>query len=250
MESTYGNRLHKVLVPSIEELYEAVETTLERGGNIVIPTFALERAQEILYYLREGIEKKQLRHYMSVFLDSPLAISATEIFKHHPECFDNEALQIFKDRDPFGLPALKFTRETAQSMAINNIKGGAVIMAGSGMCTGGRVRHHLKYNLGNKRNTVIFVGYAVKGTLARKIIDGAQRVRIFGDEIPVNAQIYTIGGGSAHADATELLAWHKRAGNPARTILVHGDEEAMKVFAGKLKNTQVIMPSLHKIVEL
>lgn len=250
METTYGDRLHKALVPSIEELYEAIETTLDRGGNIVIPTFALERAQEILYYLREGIEKKLLRHYMSVFLDSPMAISATEIFKHHPECFDEEALQILNNRDPFGLPGLKFTRETAESMAINHIKGGAVIMAGSGMCTGGRVRHHLKHNLENKRNTVIFVGYAVKGTLARKIIDGAKRVKIYGDEIAVNAEIYTIGGFSAHADATELLAWHKRAGSPARTILVHGDKDVMKVFAGKLKNTKVMMPSLHEIIEL
>ena len=250
MESTYGDRLHKSLEPSIDELYDAIETTLERGGNVIIPTFALERAQEILYYLREGIEQKRLRHYMSVFLDSPMAISATEIFKRHPECFDKDALKISHGNDPFGLPGLHFTRDTADSIAINQIEGGAVIMAGSGMCTGGRIRHHLKHNLGNKRNSVIFVGYAAQGTLARRIIDGAKKVKIYGEEIQVNAEIYTIGGFSAHADATELLAWHKQANNPRKTFLVHGDERAMQTFSGKLKNTKVIIPALHEIHEL
>jgi metallo-beta-lactamase family protein len=152
--------------------------------------------------------------------------------------------------DPFGLPGLHFTRETAESMAINQVDGGAVIMAGSGMCTGGRVRHHLKHNLSNKRNSIVFVGYAAQGTLARRIIDGAGQVRIFGDDIPVRAGIHTIGGFSAHADQAELLNWHAHTGNPKTTFLVHGEEESMHAFAGKLGNTRVEMPALHQSCEL
>ena len=251
METTYGDRLHKQLQPSIEELYEAINHTIKRGGNVIIPTFALERAQEILYYLREGVESGKIEHYLNVFLDSPMAISATEIFERHPECFDTEALVISKGgKDPFSLPGLHFTRETAESIAINNIDGGAVIMAGSGMCTGGRVRHHLKHNLWDSRNSVVFVGYAANGTLARRIIDGAEKVRIFGEEISVNAEIYTIGGFSAHADQAELLKWHQKTGNPAVTYLIHGEEDSMKVFGKKLHDTEVRMPKLNDSFEL
>ncbi len=251
METTYGDRLHKQLKPSIEELYMVINETLGRGGNVIIPTFALERSQEILYYLREGIKSNQIKHFTKVFLDSPMAISATQIFERHPECFDAETLKVSDDgHDPFRLPGLQFTREAAESMAINQIDGGAVIMAGSGMCTGGRVRHHLKHNLWRKHCSVVFVGYAAQGTLARRIIDGAERVRIFGEEIPVRASIYTIGGFSAHADQAELLAWHQHTGNPKTTFLVHGEEKSMQSFAGKLKNTQVEMPTLHQVYDL
>jgi metallo-beta-lactamase family protein len=247
METTYGDRLHKQLKPSIDELYDAINTTVKRGGNIIIPTFALERSQEILYYLREGIEKKRIEHYTSVFLDSPMAISATQIFKHHPECFNPETLDIFEgSKDPFALPGLHFTRDTAESIAINQIDGGAVIMAGSGMCTGGRVRHHLKHNIWNKHCSVVFVGFAAQGTLARRIIDGAKTVKIYGEEISVNAEIYTIGGFSAHADQAELLSWHKKTGNPQKTFLIHGEKESMQSFAKKLHGTEVIMPSLNE----
>ncbi len=243
METTYGNRLHKQLKPSIDELYEAVNTTIGRGGNVIIPTFALERAQEILYYLREGVQNKQIKHFTNVFLDSPMAISATEIFRRHPECFDTAAAALSNDGDdPFALPALHFTRETAESIAINNIDGGAVIMAGSGMCTGGRVRHHLKHNLWGKQNSIVFVGYAAHGTLARKIIDGAERVNIYGEKILVRAEIYTIGGFSAHADQAELLTWHQKTGDPQKTFLVHGEIESMQAFASKLHKTEVVMP--------
>ncbi|HGX93414.1 MAG TPA: MBL fold metallo-hydrolase [Candidatus Tenderia sp.] len=243
METTYGDRLHKQLQPSIEELYEAIEDTFRRGGNVVIPTFALERAQEILYFLQEGVSSGRLPGSTQVFLDSPMAISATEIFLHHPECYDAETVALFnKQRDPFALPGLHFTRETAESMALNNIRGGAVIMAGSGMCTGGRVRHHLKHNLWRDDSSVIFVGYAAQGTLARHIVDGASVVRIYREEIQVRAKIYTIGGFSAHADQAQLLAWHRKTGNPKHTFLVHGDEKAMKHFAGLLENPQVEMP--------
>ncbi len=247
METTYGDRLHKQLIPSIDELYEIVNKTIGRRGNVIIPTFALERAQEILYYLREGVNNNSIQYYTNVFLDSPMAISATEIFRRHPECYDTKTLEVSDDgNDPFDLPGLHFTRETAESMAINMIDSGAIIMAGSGMCTGGRIRHHLKHNLWNKRNSIVFVGFAAQGTLARRIVDGAERVKIFGEEIPVKADVYTIGGFSAHADQGELLAWHKQTGDPATTFLVHGEEKSMQVFAHKLKNTKVEMPELHK----
>ncbi len=251
MESTYGNRLHKQLQPSIEELYAAINETMERGGNVIIPTFALERAQEILYYLRQGVEEGRINRYTTVFLDSPMAISATEIFERHPECYDADTLKISHDGDnPFSLPGLHFTRETAESMAINQIDRGAVIMAGSGMCTGGRVRHHLKHNLWRAECSVIFVGYAARGTLARRIIDGADKVRIFGEEIPVRAKIHTIGGFSAHTDQAGLLAWHRHAADPEITYLVHGEEESMNALAALLTNTRVIMPEPEQSFEL
>ncbi len=245
IETTYGNRRHKALQPSVEELYQAIETTFRRGGNVIIPTFALERAQEILYFLREGVEQGRLPGSMQVFLDSPMAISATEIFRRHPECFDRETYALFENgRDPFDLPGLHFTRDTADSMALNQIQGGAVIMAGSGMCTGGRVRHHLKHNLWRPESSVVFVGYAARGTLARRIIDGAARVRIFGEEIPVAARIHTIGGFSAHADTDELYDWYRHTGRPATTVLVHGEEEAMTAFARRLGKNRVLMPEM------
>ncbi len=151
METTYGDRLHKPLGASIDEFYVAITETFKRGGNVVIPTFALERAQELLYYLSEGITQGRLTKSTQVYLDSPMAISATEIFRRHPECFEPATAKLFQERhDPFALPGLHFTRETAESVAINSIPGGAIIMAGSGMCTGGRVRHHLQHNLGRE----------------------------------------------------------------------------------------------------
>lgn len=251
METTYGDRLHKPFAPSVEELYEAVTDTFKRGGNVIIPTFALERAQEILYFLREGVEKGTLSRSTQVFLDSPMAISATEIFERHPECYEPETAELFREgRDPFHLPGLHFTRETTESMAINRIGGGAIIMAGSGMCTGGRIRHHLKHNLGREDCSVIFVGYAATGTLARHLIDGAKEVRIHGEEFPVRARIHTINGFSAHADQAELLAWHGQIGGAARTFLVHGEEQTMSHFATLLKGTQVEMPALNEVFEL
>jgi metallo-beta-lactamase family protein len=250
MESTYGNRQHKALEPSIEELFEAIRDTMRRGGNVVIPTFAVERAQEILFTLNDGVADGRLPASMSVFLDSPMAIRATRIFERHPEGFRDEAKAFFQgEKDPFDVPGLQMTRETAASKAINNMRGGSIIMAGSGMCTGGRVRHHLKHNLWRQDSSVIFVGYATHGTLARIIIDGAKKVRIFGGDVRVRAKVHTIGGFSAHADQNELLSWHKGTG-AATTYLVHGDPEVMKEFAPLLGGTDVRMPALHQEFEL
>jgi len=247
METTYGDRSHKLLEPSVDELFEAINDTVTRGGNVIIPTFALERAQELLFYLHDGKVQGILPRFLQVFLDSPMAISATQIFRRHPECYDAETAALFAaGRDPFAFDGLHFTRETAESMAINQITGGAVIMAGSGMCTGGRVRHHLKRNLGNVRNSVVFVGYAARGTLARRIIDGEKSVSIFGEEYAVRAQIHTIGGFSAHAGQSELLHWHRQCGDPETTFLVHGEKESMTAFGRLLENTRVEMPELHQ----
>jgi metallo-beta-lactamase family protein len=177
---------------------------------------------------------------LQVFLDSPMAISATTIFGRHPECYDEETKKLFADgHDPFEFPSLHFTHDASESMALNNIHSGALILAGSGMCTGGRVRHHLKKNLWRKECSVIFVGYAAKGTLARRIVDGAKTVMIFGEEIAVNSKIYTIGGFSAHAGQSELLAWHQATNKPRTTYLVHGEIESMQTFAGLLSDTEV-----------
>jgi metallo-beta-lactamase family protein len=250
METTYGDRLHKPLGPSIDELFEAVTETFKRGGNVIIPTFAVERAQELLYFLNEGIGKRRLARSTQVFLDSPMAISATEIFRRHPECFEPVTAKLFQDgHDPFGLPGLHFTREAAKSVALNNIRGGAIIMAGSGMCTGGRVRHHLQHNLDRDSSAIVFVGYAATGTLARRIIDGAKQVRIFGEDVPVRARIYTINGFSAHADQAELLNWQKQTG-AKRTFLVHGEEDSMSRFAAFLVGTHVEMPASNQAFEL
>ncbi|HLW03453.1 MAG TPA: MBL fold metallo-hydrolase [Ktedonobacterales bacterium] len=245
MESTYGDRAHKSLGESVEELKEAILDTLERGGNVVIPTFALERAQDLLYFLRELEEKKELPRFLSVFLDSPMAISATEVFRRHPEYFNPETSHLFHDgKDPFTVPGLHFTRDTAESKSINHIRGGAVIMAGSGMATGGRVLHHLRWNLWRKESSAVFVGYASEGTLARRIIDGQKVVHIYGEEVRVAARVYTIGGFSAHADQQELLDWHRSSGSPAITFLVHG-EAAGRAALAKALGGRVEEPTLH-----
>ncbi len=246
MESTYGDRLHKSLEPSIDELYQAINTTISRNGNVLIPSFALERSQEILYYLREGVEQNLLPRDLEVFLDSPMAISATEIFRRHPECFDEETWEVLdKGNDPFEIPGLNFSRETAESMALKQMRG-VVIIAGSGMCTAGRIRHHLRHNLWRKEAAVVFVGYAGAGTLARIIIDGAETVTIFREEIDVHADLYTIGGFSAHADQRELVTWHRKTGKPGRTFLVHGEGKSFETLGSLLEDTEVAIPKLHQ----
>lgn len=247
METTYGDRDHRDLAPSVDEFLAAVRAADRRGGNVIIPTFALERSQELLWVLREGMEQGALREGLKVFLDSPMAISATRIFGRHPEALRTEIAQMLKDgRDPFALPGLRFTREAHESMALNRIRSGAVIMAGSGMCTGGRVRHHLRHNLAHSDCSVIFVGYAAAGTLARIIIDGAREVKLFGDRVPVNARVHTINGFSAHAGKSDLLRWHAQTGHPERTFLVHGEDDAMTAFAKALPARGIEMPKMHQ----
>ncbi|KGI77561.1 MBL fold metallo-hydrolase [Oleiagrimonas soli] len=235
METTYGDRDHRSWDASVDELVEAVSSAYRRGGNVLIPTFALERAQEILYALHHAIEGGRLPRHLPVFLDSPMAISATQIFTEHPEALREGFADELARHDALELPGLRMKRETAESMAINRISGGAVIMAGSGMCTGGRIRHHLRYNIWNENSSIIFVGYAAAGTLARRIVDGAERIRLFGDDIVVRAKVHTINGFSAHAGRSGLLDWLQRCGTPKQVFLVHGDyDRGMQAFAEEL----------------
>jgi metallo-beta-lactamase family protein len=250
METTYGDRNHRPLDQSIEEFYQAVTAAFMRGGNVIIPTFALERAQELLFMISQGIDNNRLPPSVQVFLDSPMAISATEVMERNlgdlkPEIADS----VRKGHDPFHFNGLRFTRDHSASVAINDIKGGAIIMAGSGMCTGGRIRHHLAINLPRPECSVVFVGFAAVGTLARRIIDGEKKVRIFGEEVDVHANIHTINGFSAHADQRDLLAWHSAIA-PARTFLVHGEEGTMQTFAGLLGATKIDMPEPQQTFEL
>ena len=250
METTYGDRLHRSLAETLDELYGAVRDTYARGGNVVIPTFALERAQEILYYLKIGVEQGKLPDSLAVFLDSPMAISATEVFRAHPEAVSAPIAELLaRGDDPFAVSGLHLARDGSASRAINIIQGGAVIMAGSGMCTGGRVMHHLQHNLARDACSVVFVGYAAVGTPARKVIDGAESLRLFGENIPVRAKVYTINGFSAHADRDELLAWHRLIA-PARTFLVHGDEDVMRKFSGLLPGDGIEMPESGQVFTL
>jgi metallo-beta-lactamase family protein len=250
METTYGDRLHRPFEDSLTEFYDVIGATLGRGGNIVIPTFALERAQELLFFLRQGVEQNRLPPSFQVYLDSPMAISATQIFERHPNDFTPAVQTLFQQgQDPFSLPNLHFTREKADSIAINQIKSGAIIMAGSGMATGGRIRHHLAHNLPRAENSIIFVGYAATGTPARRIIDGAKEVILFGEKVPVRANIHTISGFSAHADQKELLAWQDRIANKHLIALVHGEEDAMQAFASKLTG-KVVMPKRNEEIVL
>jgi len=252
-ESTYGDRIHKPLDKSIDEFYGAITSTFEAGGNVFIPTFAIERAQEIIYFLREGIEKKKLPKKMQVFLDSPMAIRATEIFRRHPEFYADGARSLV-DRgiDPFYVPGLQFTQSMDESKSINDIKSGAVILAGSGMCNGGRILHHMRNNLQNPANSFIFINYASRDSLPRRIIDGVNPVRIYGEEISVRAKLHTINGFSAHADKAELISWHGQAPLPLQTFLVHGSIESMKVLSKKLATDEhpVVMPEPHEVFKL
>ena len=221
---------------------------------MVLPSAHIN-GKEAVHIARGRKHSKPPRHTgklprkLRVYLDSPMAISATEIFKRHQECFDDATWQVLMSgRAPFALPGLRFTQGSAESMALKQEKG-AVIIAGSGMATGGRILHHLRNHLWKSETAVVFVGFAARGTLARAIIDGAEEVKIAGEEIAVNANIHTIGGFSAHADQKELLAWRRQTG-AKRTFLVHGEEGAMRDFANLLKDTEVMTPDLHSAHKL
>jgi len=187
---------------------------------------------------------------VQVYVDSPMAISVTEVMERNlDELLPEIAAHIRDGRDPFHFDGLHLTRDHAASQALNDIEGGAIIMAGSGMCTGGRIRHHLRHNLPRAASSIVFVGFAAAGTLARNIIDGARQVTIFGERVPVHAQIHTINGFSAHADQQQLLAWQRQTG-AARTFLVHGEEQTMRTFAQLLSGTSVEMPEFDQAFEL
>jgi metallo-beta-lactamase family protein len=237
LESTYGNRDHRPLEETLDELVNILNHALnERRGMVIVPAFALGRTQEFLYYLNQLSRAGRVRD-LNVFVDSPMATEVTRITARHLELFDEEASRLAREARPAPhLPRLRFTADVADSMALNRLEGGAIIVAASGMCDGGRIRHHLKHHLPNPRTTVIMIGFQAAGTLGRRLVDGAESVRIFGEDIPVRARVATLGGFSAHADQSALLAWLRQIRKaPQQLFLVHGEEDVAAALAARIK---------------
>ncbi|NPA80926.1 MAG: MBL fold metallo-hydrolase [Thermotogae bacterium] len=251
MESTYGDRNHKPFEESVEELKEAVFSTLPRG-KVLIPAFALERAQELLYVFKtwenEGIWPGEWK----VVLDSPLATKILTEFLKFPECYDEEAYERFLHENPFKLRNLIITRTKEESKRINHVRTGTVIIAGSGMLTGGRAIHHLKHMIEDPNNAVVFVGYQAEGTLGREIVDGAEKVWISNRFYDVNIRVFTINGFSSHAGRDELLDW-ATAANPREVVLLHGEERAKESLKRAIEDrlgSRVHMPTLYDEIEI
>ena len=246
MESTYGNRLHIKNESKAETFINIVTDTIKNGGTVVIPSFAVGRTQEILYELNkikdseddspEFERKYRLLMNTPVYVDSPLAISATEVFKENMDLFDKETQELIKRGDnPLEFPGLKFTQTVEESKALNESDESAIIISASGMCEVGRIKHHLKHNIWNPKNTILFVGYQAPGTLGRKIVDGAKTVKMFGEEVAVNARVEYIEGYSGHADQAGLLHFvDSFVKKPNHIFLVHGEEESQKVLRDKI----------------
>jgi len=238
IESTYGDRTHEEHenIDIQKQLCDCINRTVSAGGNIIIPSFALERSQELLYHLNELFLRKEIPPLI-VFLDSPMAIRITEVFKHHADLFDKEMMQRLRQGDSFfSFENLKMVQSVEESKAINNIKGSSIIIAGSGMVTGGRVKHHVVNNIGREESTILFVGYQAEGTPGRILLDGAEEIRLLGRIHPVKAHIEQIEGFSAHADRDGLLEWLADIRVPPRCVFVtHGEEKAANSFA-KLLN--------------
>lgn len=244
METTYGNRTHKELGTGVKRLIEIILSTIKRGGNVVIPSFAVGRTQELIYELNRfydsNNEYRDELDKINVYVDSPMATTATEIFRRNAQVFDDETREyILKGDNPLDFKNLKFTRSSKESQALNFNKEPKVIISASGMCEAGRIRHHLKHNLWDARNSIVFVGYQGQGTLGRSLIDGIKMVTLFGEEIQVNAEIHNLEGFSGHADQNGLFTWiaHFKQ-KPKKIFLVHGETESKKDFA-KLINEKL-----------
>jgi len=240
-ESTYGNRTHMNVENKVERFVEIIISTMKKGGNIIIPSFAVGRTQEILYEIFKHREEygDRLTQLMEipVYVDSPLATSATMVFRNNLDCYDEEARSyIANGSNPLDFPGLHFTKTADESKALNASEGSKIIISASGMCDAGRIKHHLKHNLWRKDSSVVFVGYQAAGTLGRRLVDGAKKVRIFGEEITVESRIEMIEGFSGHADRDGILSWiSKFSIKPRRIFLVHGEDEAIESFAGLIE---------------
>lgn len=232
VESTYGARFHENKEDKLELLEKVILDTNTRGGKLIIPSFAVGRTQDILYHIKKLLLDGRIPA-LPVYIDSPMAISATETFRKNPHYFDDETNQLLrKGESPFEFPNLHFTRSTEESKELNEMEQKAIIISASGMCEAGRILHHLRHNLWRPEASVLFVGYQAEGTLGRRILDGAQAVKIFGEEILVKAKIYGIDGFSAHADQTALLNWLRGfVAKPKTVFLVHGDEDVFPVWS-------------------
>lgn len=251
IESTYGDRLHESFDDSSKKLIDIINKTALRGGTVIIPSFAVGRTQEIIYKLNKYYEyNDDLEEHMRIpiYVDSPMAIEATEAFKRNSSSFNDEAKGlILKGDNPFEFSNLRYTKTTEESMALNKFQFPKVIISSSGMATAGRVRHHLKHNLWDKKNSLLFVGYQANGTLGRILLDGVKNVKILGEEIKVGAEIYSLEGFSGHADQNMLIEWiNKFKIKPKKIFIVHGEEEAaeaLSVLIDHLYNIKTIIPN-------
>jgi metallo-beta-lactamase family protein len=239
VESTYGDRVHQPTEDIKNSVARTINKTIEKGGKIIIPSFALERSQEVLYYLNDLMLNNKIPQ-IKVFLDSPMAARITAVFKHHPEMFDKKMSDFLKNHEsPFEFAQLNIVQSTEESKSLNALPGPSIIIAGSGMCTGGRVKHHLVNNISDPKNTIMFVGYQAVGTLGRTIVDGEKRVRILGEKRDIRADIVRIHGFSSHADKKELLEWLKKIKScPKHIFVVHGEEQSALAF-GKYISEQI-----------
>jgi metallo-beta-lactamase family protein len=259
IESTYGARTHETPDQARDRLAEITRETQRRGGKLLIPAFAVGRTQEIVYAFHRLFEAGVLNP-VNVFVDSPLAINVTEVFRLHPECYDaevNEFLQHDSHNDPFGFHRLTYVRDVEDSKALNSLDKPAIIISASGMCEGGRILHHLRNNIEDPRTCILFPGFQAENTLGRRLVDGEKKVRIFGEEFRVRARVEQINGYSAHADRNELLGWAQEAkarSSLSRAFVVHGDEEnAFALAQGlqqKLGISEVIVPERGQEIEL
>ena len=236
VESTYGDRVHERPEDTKKMIADVINSTKQAGGNIIVPSFALERSQELLYYINELLLEKAIPQ-LKVFLDSPMASRITKVFQNHRELYDEEMTEFMRrKKSPFEFPGLKMAGTSDESKAINHIRGTIMVIAGSGMCTGGRIKHHLVNNITRPGNTIMFVGYQAVGTLGRQIVNGEKEVRILGQDYPVNARIARINGFSAHADKEELFEWLSGLKKPPRKLfVVHGESESANKFGDYIR---------------
>lgn len=234
MESTYGDRNHRERADTIRELGRILEEAWRDGGNVLIPAFAVGRSQELLYWFALYWDEWNLSRW-KIFLDSPMAAKVISVYQRHHELFDAQARAVWAHKpSPFAMSNLHLTQTAPESMAINQVEGGAIIIAGSGMANAGRIVHHLKHNLGRHQTHVVFVGYQAQGTLGRRLVDGARWARIHGRDFRVNAQVHTVGGLSAHADQQGLIEWYGHIEDHPPLVLVHGEDKAREALAGEI----------------
>jgi metallo-beta-lactamase family protein len=234
LESTYGNRLHKSREETTNELSKIIQEAIRDQAKVVIPAFAVERTQDIIYtigqLIREGVISS-----IPVYIDSPLAISATEIFQRNSDCFDEETKALLLGGgNPLELPEIVYTRTTEASKAINEDSRAGIIISASGMCDSGRIKHHLKHHLWRKESHIVIIGYQSEGTIGRRLVEGAKRVRLLGEEIAVRAHIHTLGGFSAHADQKGLLEWLSHFTNPQMEVFINHGEEKISIELAKI----------------
>lgn len=248
IESTYGNRLHEPVEELDKKLETVINETCKRGGKVIVPAFAIGRTQELVYQIHQLVEKRDIPPTLPIYVDSPMAIDATTIYRLHPEAYDEQiSAFMLEDRhnDPFGFDMMRYTRSVTESKELNFLQGPAIIISASGMAEAGRILHHLKNGVADQHNTILFVGWQAPNTLGRRLVEKQPTVRIFGEEYPLRAQVKTINGFSAHADKNELLDWvaHFQR-KPRQTYLVHGEEEVCLAFADTLRQ-EANLPNVH-----